>query len=283
MAEPTAAQRDLIDSLRYVLSNYGLESMTDWIVSAVVSGKDELTILTELRSTPQYKKRFPAMAELQKNAAAGTGIAITEGDYISQERAYRQAFALSGLPPQMWDSPDDFAKLMTADVSPTEVQRRIAAAQEAVNNTDPNTRSALLEMYGITAQDLMAYALDPKRGADYIQKIATSGILAGYARSAGFGNMSTSQWESYAQDLINQQIGDDELRGIISGADILAGTQSRLAGIEGDQFTTSDAMDVAIRKDSDKIMASERRVAREKARFSKTSGVTTGSLKGSGI
>lgn len=283
MAEPTAEQRDLIDSLRAVLSNYGLDSMTDWLVNAVVSGKDELTIITELRKTPEYKARFPAMDELQKKAIAGTGVAINEGQYLELERSYRQAFAVSGLPVQMWDSPDDFARLIVADVSPVEVQRRITAAKEAVDNTDPNTRDALMRMYGITTTDLMAYALDPQKGADYIQRLATTSILSGYSMSAGFADMSTAQWESYAQDLINQQIGDDELRTLVAGADTLAEAQSRLAQIEGDTFTTSDAMDVAIRKDSDKMMASERRTAREKARFSKTSGITTGTLKGSSI
>lgn len=282
-ATPTEEQQTLIDLLRGILAEYGLEGMTDWLIGSVIAGKDELTILTELRQTEEYKARFPAMAEINRRASAGQGVAINEGEYLQIERAYRQVLADSGLPPTMWDTPDDFARLMVEDVSPTEVQRRVAAAKESVNNTDANSRLALMDMYGITTQDLMAYALDPTRGAEYIQKVATSSILAGYSRTAGLANLSTAQWESYAQDLINQQVTDDELRNLVSGADLLSETQQRLAEIEGGSFTTTDAMDIAIRKDSDKMLASERRAAREKARFSGSSGVSTGTLRGGSI
>lgn len=281
--EQTAEQRDLISTLNAVLKSYGLDSMSQWIIDSVVAGKDELTIITELRSTPEYKARFPAMAEIQRKATAGLGTQINEAQYLEMERAYRQAMAYSGLPVDMWDTPDDFARLMTADVSPTEVQRRIAAAREAVDSTDENTRNQLMQMYGITTTDLMAYVLDPEKGSDYLQKVATTSILAGYSQSAGLSSLSRDKWESYAQDLISQQVSDAGIRDIVYGTDVLAEQQSRLAGIEEGQFTTEDALDSTIRRDADKIMASERRVARERARFAGTQGLGSKSLQGRGI
>lgn len=274
-----ALQEDIAE----ILSSFGLGSMAEFVIAAQKEGKDNLTIITELRQRPEYKMRFPAMAELQRKAQAGKGVAITEGQYLEMERSYRQVFQASGLPMGMWDTPDDFKRLLESDVSPAEAQERVGAAKEAVDSTDPNVRSQLAALYGISATDLVAYALDPEKNSDYLRRIATSARLAGYSQTAGMGSMSKGMWEGYAQDLINQQISDEGLRDIVSSADSLAESQSRLAGIEGGTFTGADALDVAVRKDSDKAMASQRRVDREKARFGGSSGVTSGTLAKSGI
>lgn len=269
----------LIDDVRSLLESYGLGSLASWIVQQQVDGKDDLTIVTELRQRPEYKQRFPAMDALQRAVnSGGAGHAVTEADYLSMEDAYKQAFQNSGLPSTMYNTPDDFRRLIEAQVSPAEVQRRVAAAKVAVDNTDPNTRGSMLDMYGITSTDLMAYALDPEKNADHLQRIATSSILAGYGKSSGLSDLSRRQWEGYAQDLINQEADDSDIRSIISSAYVTVENQRRLAGIEGEQFTTNDALDVTIRKDAVKGLASEQRAKREKARFSGSQGVNAKSL-----
>lgn len=274
----------LIDEVKNLLTAYGLGSLAQWIVDQQVAGADDLTIVTDLRKRPEYKARFPAMEELQKAVnQGGAGGMITEADYISMEQAYMQAFQGSGLPANMFDSPDDFKRLIAARVSPNEVQRRVAAAKEAVDATDPNVRTNLLRMYGITTTDLMAYALDPAKNADYLQRVATTSMLAGFGTSAGVSGLNRNQWEGYAQDLINEQASPEDIRTIISNAHTIADTQTRLAGIEGDQFTTSDALDITVRKDSSKTLASKRRADREKARFSGSQGLGSKGLSGSGI
>lgn len=274
----------LIDEVKNLLTAYGLGSLAQWIVDQQIAGADDLTIVTDLRKRPEYKARFPAMEDLQKAVnQGGAGGMITEADYISMEQAYMQAFQGSGLPANMFDSPDDFRKLIAARVSPNEVQRRVAAAKEAVEATDPNVRTNLLRMYGITSTDLMAYALDPAKNADYLQRVATTAMLSGFGTSAGVTGLNRDQWEGYAQDLINEQASPEDIRTIISNAHTIADTQTRLAGIESDQFTTSDALDITVRKDSSKTLASKRRADREKARFSGSQGLGSKGLSGSGI
>jgi hypothetical protein len=277
--------QELTATLSYILQSAGLESLAPWVLEQQIAGKDELTIITDLRKQDLYKQRFPAMAELQRKAAAGTGLGvpINEGDYIKMERAYRQVFQAAGLPPTMWDTPDDYARLMASDISPVEVQRRVDAAKEAVNSTDPNVRQQLASLYDITATDLVAYALDPEKNSDYLQRIATTARVSGYGVTAGMSSLSRQQWESYAQDLINQQITDAGLREIIGNAEVVKEQQSRLASIEGSKFTDADAMDISVRKDAGKTMESQRRVEREKARWSAQSGVSSSSLAKPGI
>jgi hypothetical protein len=283
--EVTALQnaRTLGETVAAMWSQYGLGSLGQWVIAMAVEGKNAEQIAIEIRKRDEYKARFPAMEALRLKAAQGGGVPINEGDYLALERSYRQVFQAAGLPPTMWDTPDDYARLITADISAIEVQRRIAAAREAVDSTDANVRNQLAALYGITTTDLVAYALDPEKNSDYIQRVATTSRIAGYSQTAGLGGMSRQAWEGYAQDLINQQVGDSQLREIIGDANARAEIQGRLAGIEGEQFTSGDALDIAVRKDSNKTLASQKRVEREKARFSGSQGLTTGSLRGSGI
>lgn len=259
---------------------FGLDSLADWIMQNVVEGTDAATVYLRLRETPQYKQRFPAMEELQRQARAG-GRGYTEADYIALENSYREVLSTSGLPARLWDSSDDFAALMKGQVSPSEVQQRVDAAKEAVLSTDPNTRAQLLRLYGIDTQALMGYALVPDRGADEIRRTATTAIMAGMGAAAGLGSsLSREQWERYSGEMIQSQAGFGEIRSAIESAYAISDTQSRLASLEGERFTESDALDITVMKDAGKSLASEQRARREKARFSATSGISSGSLAG---
>lgn len=259
---------------------FGLDNLAEMLMNGLVEGTDATTLYLNLRKTNEYKKRFPAMDDLQRQAIAG-GRGYNEADYINIENAYRETFSQSGLDPSLWDSADDFAALMKAQVAPTEVQRRVDAAKQAVLSTDPATRASLQRLYGISTTDLMQYALDPARGSDLIQRTATTAIMAGMGSDAGLGTgLGAAQWERYAGEAVQANTGYGEIRGQIAAAKSLATEQGRLAGVEGESFTDVDALDVAVLKDANKAMASEQRAKREKARFSGTSGVSAGTLRG---
>jgi hypothetical protein len=269
----------LIDDLRATLSVWGLENLASWLVEQEQASKDPLQIVTELRQRPEYQQRFPAMQALQDAAKRNNMPSVTENNYLQMETAYRTALQDSGLPEGMFDSADDFVALLTNDVDPTEVRERVAAAKIAVDQTDPYVVSQLRDMYGISTTDLMAYALAPDKNASYIEKVATSAMIAGLGQRQGLAAEKGS-WERYAQDAINQSMSQGQIVDAVAGAANLSATQSRLAAIEGEQFTSSDALDVTINKDAGKVLKSQQRAAREKARFAGTSGITTQSLQG---
>lgn len=278
MAEADARQL-VADAFR----QFGLADLANWVMDNVIEGTDVTTVYLKLRETPAYKRRFPAMEALQKKVQAG-GRGYTEGDYIEIENAYRTTLSQSGLPPDMWDSPDDFARLISAEVAPVEVQRRVDAAKDAVLSTDPSTRVQMQRLYGITVNDLMAFALDPARGSDHLRRMANTAILAGMGADAGLGTgLGAAQWERYAGAGIQDATGFGEARGLIAEAGALATRQRRLASIEGESFTDVDALDVTVLRDTRKGLRSEQRARREKARFSGSSGVSSGTLRGAGI
>lgn len=282
LAPDTSGSVDARTIVADAMRAFGLDGLADWIMQNIVEGTDVTTVYLNLRKTEEYKKRFPAMEELQRQAAAG-GRGYNESDYINIENAYRETLSQSGLPPEMWDSADDYANLMKAQVSPTEVQRRVDAAKQAVMSTDPATRASLQRLYGIGTTDLMGYALVPDRGSEYIQRMATTAIMAGMGADAGLGTgLGAAQWERYAGEAIQSNTGYGEIRGQIASAKTLAQEQSRLTGIEGQpEFTDTDALDVAVLKDVQKGLASEQRAKRERARFAGSSGISGGTLRGS--
>jgi hypothetical protein len=269
----------LIDDLRATLATWGLENLASWLIEQEQQTKDPLQIMQELRQRPEYQQRFPAMQALQDAAKRNNMPAVTEQNYLQMEVAYRTALQDSGLPSGMFDSADDFVALLTNDVDPTEVRERVAAAKIAVDQTDPYVVSQLRDMYGISTTDLMAYALAPDKNSQYIEKVATSAMIAGLSQRQGMAAEKGS-WERYAQDAINQNMSQGQIVDAVAGAASLKTTQSRLAAIEGEEFGSSDALDVAINKDAAKALKSQQRAAREKARFAGSTGITTQSLQG---
>ena len=269
----------LIDDLRGALAVWGLESLAPWIVQQEQQNKDPLQIVQDLRQTPEYKSRFPAMQALQDAARRNNMPVVTEQNYLQMEQAYRTALQDSGLPSGMFDSADDFIRLLEGNVDPTEVRERVAAAKVAVDQTDPFVLSQLRDMYGITGTDLMAYALDPEKNASYIEKVATSAMLAGLGQRQNLA-AERGSWERYAQDAINQQMSQSQMVEAVASASALTKTQGRLASIEGEEFGTGDAMDITINKNAEKVLKSQQRAAREKARFAGSSGITAQSLQG---
>lgn len=269
----------LIDELRATLATWGLENLASWLIEQEQATKDPLQIMTELRARPEYQARFPAMQALQDAAKRNNMPAVTEQNYLQMEVAYRTALQDSGLPQGMFDSADDFVALLTNDVDPTEVRERVAAAKIAVDQTDPYVVSQLRDMYGISTTDLMAYALAPDKNASYIEKVATSAMIAGLGQRQNLAAEKGS-WERYAQDAINQNMSQGQIVDAVASAANLQTAQSRLAAIEGDQFSSTDALDVTINKDAGKVLKSQQRAAREKARFAGTTGITTQSLQG---
>ena len=182
---PVAARAIIADALRI----YGLESLLDdpeldligrW-QAAGAQGLD--AVWAEVRQSPTYKTRFPAM-----EALADQGRALTEGQYIALERGYAGALRTYGLSAEFFDSPDDFGAWIAGDVSVSEVTTRLSVATDAVLSTNKATKDLLLAWHGIDASDLTAYFLDPARATTVFEEreILGAARIGGAAAETGF-------------------------------------------------------------------------------------------------
>ena len=168
-------------TMRAAFSQYGLSGLNGYMTSLIMAGKPAAEVAILLRNTNAYKNRFPAMEYFAKK-----GQAISEGEYITKEIAYNEAFAAAGLSGYV-KSPKQYAAWMMKNVSPTQIAQRLDAATTMINNSNSNIIDAFQRYYGITKKDLLTFYLDPKQAGPELLTKAKAAMLGGSAQSYGIG------------------------------------------------------------------------------------------------
>ena len=128
-----------------------------------------------------FQARFPANAA---RMAAGLPV-LSPAEYISTERSYAQVMQSYGLPSDFASNKDVFTKLLTNDVSPTELNSRANTAKQVIDNTDPLVTQQLQQFYGLSQGDMIAHVLDPAVATPIIQKQITASQIGAEAARAG--------------------------------------------------------------------------------------------------
>jgi hypothetical protein len=254
-----------------------------WILEGLADAGTD-AVLMKFRDTDVYKRRFAGMADLIKR-----GQAITEAQYISLETSFRNSMANYGLPPEYYDTPEDYARLIGAGLSPKEVEERVIAAKQTLN---PLVATELKQYYNLSDGDLMAFQLGlidengvraaSVRNQEQVRTGARAAAIGAAGERAGF-----SMDRTYAERLGGTSLGQIQdpfdmgtmakLEGTFDQARRVADRETTLAGIDSEAFNQTDALDAAF-GDRQKQLASERRGKRERARFSGSSGASSGSL-----
>lgn len=189
----TASSQSAKAILEGALGTYGLTSLADQVWTWYQQGRSIDQIFLDLRTTPEYKARFPAMDSL-----AQSGHAITESQYINLEQSYAQLGRQYGLPSGFYDQPSDFTTLISGQVSPTEYSARLQDYQSLVYETDPTTRNELNRLYGITTGDIAAYYIDPEKSLPFLQQRFGAAQAAAAAQQSTFGQLSQNEAETLA-------------------------------------------------------------------------------------
>ena len=160
-ATAAAAAADL-QSAREILAGmmeeFGLpSSLTDLLNAELVRGESPTALAMRIRTTDEYKDRFPGMV-LRRDLKLP---AITEAEYLDLESQYRSIMRAANLPPTFHDAPEDFTTLIAGDVSGQELQQRVALAESARETANQDIITELQDKWGLTEGDLTAYYLDP--------------------------------------------------------------------------------------------------------------------------
>lgn len=153
-AQESSRQKNAIATIKAMLDQFNLSGLYDVIVGYVKEGYDASTVMALIRSTPQYKQRFPAMEALAKK-----GRAISEATYIDYERGASSLEQRYGLPKGMLTG--NVTNLLDADVSTLELNDRVALASSASLQAPQELKDTLSNYYGIGQGGLTAYFLDP--------------------------------------------------------------------------------------------------------------------------
>ena len=193
--------------LQKTLGDWGLDSLVDTALGLMKQGLDNDAIVIQLQQSDAYKKRFSANEERRKRGLS----VLTPAEYLDLERAYSATARQFGLPQGFYDSPDDFKKLIAGDVSASEYNNRIAAAQSSVLSTDEATRRAWTRMYGLSTGDAIAMFLDPNRAMPLVQQRAAAAQIAGEGLRQGLDVDRTQ-----AERLAGAGIDGEQARGGIA-------------------------------------------------------------------
>jgi hypothetical protein len=262
----TGDDRDAYMAITNLFNTYGLGSLAPKILEMVQAGFGGDTIALSLRETPEYKTRF-AGNEARRKAGLPE---LSPAEYLSVEASYRSILSANGMPPGFYDSPDDFTKWIAGDVSPQEVSQRVAVARDAVYQSDPTTREALRDFYGVADDQLAAYFLDPERATPLLERQYRAAETAGAASRYGL-DVSVDRAEEIA-GLVNSQ--EQAAQGYAQVAQVTKDI-GKLGDIYGDTFGQSDAEAEVFGLSGAQSAAQKRKklAGQEQAAFSGSSGM----------
>lgn len=249
---PTSEQQSARAIIQSALDQFGLGQLGDRLWQQYLEGAPVEKIFLDLRQTDEYKARFAGMAELARK-----GRAISEAEYIATERGIATAMRAAGLPTGLFDTPDDFARLIGAEVAPTEVASRLADYNRALRESPPEVLDELERLFGVSEGQLLAFYIDPDRTQVEINKSFEASMRSATAARVGFGGLARDE----AERLVELGVTDREAS---QGFGELA--------MRGELFASLDAGEDVIGRDDqigavfDNDAAAKERIRRREAR-----------------
>jgi hypothetical protein len=279
-AEKQAAKQKASDKLTALFKSYGIEGLSAFINEQIMDDVSEEMLMLKLYERPEYKTKFPGMAKLRTK-----GRTISESDYLNIEKQMVQTARFFDVPAGFYDSADDFGTLIGNEVSAKEYQDRLQVGQDLARSLNPGIKKALLDLYEVGEGGITAYVLDSEKALSLIQKQAKASQFVGLAKASGFQltGLTATGAEAIAGSEAYAKLSENQLQQQLGQAGELRRTQSRLAGIEGQNYNEQEALNAVIVGSPEALLASQQRAARETARFSARSGLTETSLKSSSL
>jgi hypothetical protein len=203
-AEAEDARRKAMtrDAVKAAFAQYGLSGLYPLIEQWAQQGLTEDAIYLQLRSTQEYKNRFPAMEGLSQK-----GRAITESQYVQYETQVAQIEQQYGFPKGMMMG--QVTNLLLGDVSTVEVQdRAILAAADSLTAPD-DLRQQLKEYYGVDPDEaLKAYYLDPDVALPILKKQSAAARIGVQAARQGLDAVG----KGLAEELQGIGVSEDQAK-----------------------------------------------------------------------
>jgi hypothetical protein len=266
------------DILYNEFNKYGLGGLVEDIKYLIQSNVSPAQFSLELQNTKAYQDRFAA----NKQRIAKGLAALSPAEYIGLEDQYQNVMRNYGLPESYYSKDTTgkqagFEKFLAGDVSPVELEDRIATAQTRVLNSNPEVLASLKSFYpDITNADVLAYTLDPQNGLEKIKRKVTAAEIGGAALQAGLTSGVTRAEELAAAGISKAQAqqGFQSVAAVAPRGTQLAEIygQQPYGQVQAEQEIFGLAGSTEARKQREKLTGLER------AAFSASSGMSQGAL-----
>jgi hypothetical protein len=219
----------------------------------------EASLILALRNTDAYKKRFAANAT---RVAKGLP-ALSESEYLRMESLYRQELRAAGLPPEFYDSQEDFRTYIENDISYNEFVSRVGLSRRASQMANPEVKRQLKDLYGVGDEQLVAYFLNPEKTTNMLQRQFNVAQTAGALSRAGFGTgMAEGLTSSVLGGRPETVLDYKELEQAAETAAAFRPISEQVLGGERGAVTESDLLTGIVAED----VQSQRRLQREQQR-----------------
>lgn len=238
-APAVEARENAIDIFRKFFESLGIKfdrEIESVILDAMRSGitPDQMDlIIPDLQNTSAFKARFPGWEQRKANGFN----AISLGEYIQMEDAYRSILAQSGLPKGFYDDNADLGRFIAMNISAEELQTRVDISVDAVRQVDPTMRNLLTRYYGVGRGDIAAYFLDPKRAQTLIEHQYETAGVASWAQRAGLDVSDRTRFEQ----LVAEGVTTDQAAQSYGTIAALTDTVGRAASVYGEAYDQRDA------------------------------------------
>lgn len=166
--------------LEALLQEWGLSSLSGDVRDMLTAGDAAEVIPIKLRQTEAYKTRFKGNADRIKNGLP----ALSEAEYLATEASLR-GVVRTYVGQGEYDGQDNLQKWISADVSPQELNDRMAMYQE---NWDlqPQLVKDTWAQHGLTPRDALRAVMDPNlTETELKRRAATYSIGAASVKSFG--------------------------------------------------------------------------------------------------
>lgn len=271
-----AFQTTALEDFKASMLMAGLGDLADTIDGYIKNDLTASQVKIEIIKTEAYEKRFPGMKLLRTK-----GQAINEATYISQERGFEQVLRAYGLDLKAFGTREKLGTYIENATSPVEFESRVQMAAERVKD-----KSEILGMlktyYNVDTATAISYLLDNKVGLDIIKKQVRGAEIGAAAAASGFYFGYTQEAMAAGAEGLIPAVGTEDLFALKSDfakARTFADAQQRLTELEGDKpYNQMSAVKAIVGQDQATILESQKRAARETARFGGTAGVTAKSL-----
>ena len=269
-----ADRKSAYDTLYNEFNKYGLGSLVESVKNIITDANTSSSqISLALQNTKEYQQRFSANQDRIKAGLA----ALTPAEYVGLEDQYQNVMRNYGLPASYYTKDatgkqSGFDKFLAGDVSATELEDRIATAQQRVTNSNPEVLQALKQFYpDISNADILSYALDPQNALTNIKRKVSAAEIGGAALSQGLQAQGGTA-ESLAGLGITKaqaQQGYTDIAGMLPTASKLSSIYGQTPYTQGtaeaEVFNTAGAADAIAKR--------KRLTGLETAAFSGSSGV----------
>jgi LysM repeat protein len=271
-AAERAEKRDAFALVQDTMRSYGftdaeLSELSGYIESSIIDPNiGPNAAILGMRNLKVYKQRF---AGNEARVKAGLN-ALSEGEYLQQERDYGQYFKEYGV--QDLATRTQMATLIGNDVSAIEAKNRIGLAVDRVKNADPTIMKELKTYYPTLGDvDLVSYFLNPVQALPELKRKVTASEIGAAAIGQGFTDTSAALGlADYGVDRAAALAGYADIKSVLPTSEKL----SDIYGEAGIDYTQKTGEAEFLKQNQEAAEKRKRLKSMERASFMGSTGMT---------